>query len=192
MKATLGGITTKSSSPSRTRCPTQVSGTQQIRSSAQVPCSVGNVVNSSLFINSSLSSLSSTSHAVWGGPQGGPQGVSGHRGVWLGGGGFHGGRGHFGPAAIYCTTTWCFALKGLRTRTAPISNCDHSLRCCLPVLPDHCSSHCALTLQTILSGPRCVILSSWAADSGLDGESYRAHTKNCEHHVAGALCEKAV
>ncbi len=47
-------------------------------------------------------------------------------GVWLwGGGGFHregrgvpqggGGRGHFGPAAIYCTTTWCFALKGLRT-----------------------------------------------------------------------------
>ncbi len=47
-------------------------------------------------------------------------------GVWLwGGGGFHregrgvpqggGGRGHFGPAAIYCTTTWCFTLKGLCT-----------------------------------------------------------------------------
>ncbi len=26
-----------------------------------------------------------------------------------------GGRGHFSPAAIYCTTTWCFALKGLST-----------------------------------------------------------------------------
>ncbi len=33
----------------------------------EVPCCVGNVINSSLFINSSLSSLSSTSHAVqWG------------------------------------------------------------------------------------------------------------------------------
>ncbi len=35
-----------------------------------------------------------------------------------GGGGFHRGegtRGYFSPAAIYCTTTWCFALKGLRT-----------------------------------------------------------------------------
>ncbi len=32
-------------------------------------------------------------------------------------GGFHGGRGrgHFGPTAIYCITTWCFALKRLRT-----------------------------------------------------------------------------
>ncbi len=43
----------------------------------EVPCGVGNVINSSLFINSSLSSLSSTSHAIcregvwlWGGPQG--------------------------------------------------------------------------------------------------------------------------
>ncbi len=26
-----------------------------------------------------------------------------------------GGRGHFSPAAMYCITTWCFALKGLRT-----------------------------------------------------------------------------
>ncbi len=25
-----------------------------------------------------------------------------------------GGSGHFSPAAMYCTTTWCFALKGLR------------------------------------------------------------------------------
>ncbi len=30
-------------------------------------------------------------------------------------GGRGGGRGHFSPADIYCTTTWCFALKGLRT-----------------------------------------------------------------------------
>ncbi len=39
-------------------------------------------------------------------------------GVWVGGGGVGGGgggRGHFHPAAIYCTTTWCFALKGLCT-----------------------------------------------------------------------------
>ena len=28
------------------------------------------------------------------------------------------GRGHFHPPAIYCTTTWCFALKGLRTKRA--------------------------------------------------------------------------
>ncbi len=73
-------------------------------------CNGVNVINSSLFINSSWSSLSSTSHAVfcrrgvWPG------------GVWPGGGsGQGGGRGHFGPAAIYCITTWCFALKGLRT-----------------------------------------------------------------------------
>ena len=60
-----------------------------------VPCSVGNFVNSSLFINSSLSSLSSTSHAIQG----------------RGGGPWEGGRGHFGPAVKYCTTTWCFALN---------------------------------------------------------------------------------
>ncbi len=33
----------------------------------KVPCGIGNVINSSLFINSSLSSLSFTSHAVQGG-----------------------------------------------------------------------------------------------------------------------------
>ncbi len=86
----------------------------------EVPCSVGNVINSSLFINSSLSSLSSTSHAVHGG------GPASSRGVLplAGGGGSHGGRGshrgeggrgYFSPAAIYCTTTWCLTLKGLRT-----------------------------------------------------------------------------
>ncbi len=37
-------------------------------------------------------------------------------GVGGGGGGLGGGgRGHFHTPAIYCTTTWCFALKGLRT-----------------------------------------------------------------------------
>ncbi len=51
----------------------------------EVPCSIGNIVNSSLFINSSLSSLSSTSYAVC---KGGPQG----RGVWLQGRAGHGGR----------------------------------------------------------------------------------------------------
>ncbi len=91
----------------------------------EVPCSVGNVVNSSLFINSSLPSLPSTSHAacyLWEGGGVWPRGIwiggsgwvggSGWGGVWLGG------RGHFSPAAIYCITTWCFALKGLRTTTA--------------------------------------------------------------------------
>ncbi len=58
----------------------------------EVPCSVGNVVNSSLFINSSLSSLSSTSHAVHGGSVGGG---SGHGGSGRRGGGVHGGREHF-------------------------------------------------------------------------------------------------
>ncbi len=82
----------------------------------EVPCGVGNVINSSLFINSSLSSLSSTSHAVHGG--GGSclwlGGIASSRGreVWQGGGG----QGTFQSSChIYCTTTWCFALKGLRT-----------------------------------------------------------------------------
>ncbi len=97
----------------------------------EVPCSVGSVMNSSLFINSSLSSLSSTSHAVlvggvclcWGvlplvGVQQGEGGLVGEGGP-VGGGGSGRGRGrrqgHFRPAAIYCTTTWCFDQKGLGT-----------------------------------------------------------------------------
>ncbi len=45
-------------------------------------------------------------------------GGSGHMGgAWVGGGEGEGegGRGHFHLAALYCTITWCFALKGLRT-----------------------------------------------------------------------------
>ena len=72
----------------------------------EVPCGIGNVINSSLFINSSLSSLSSTSHAVHG---------WGSHLQWGEGGGGRGGRGHFSLAAIYCTITWCFVPKGLRT-----------------------------------------------------------------------------
>ncbi len=76
----------------------------------KVPCA-GNVINSSLFINSSLSSLSSTSHAVCRG--GLAMGGFGYRGGR--GGGRGRGRGHFIYLAMYCTTTWYFALKGLRT-----------------------------------------------------------------------------
>ncbi len=52
-------------------------------------------------------------------------------GVWLQGefgceeGGFgqggEGGRGYFIHLAINCTTTWCFALKGLRTTRVKFS-----------------------------------------------------------------------
>ncbi len=80
----------------------------------EVPCGVGNIVNSSLFINSSLSSLSSTSHAVHRGEPVQRGGGSG-RGRGRGGGGRGGGRGHFIHPAIYGTTTWCFAPMGLRT-----------------------------------------------------------------------------
>ncbi len=91
----------------------------------EVPCGVSNVVNSSLFINSSLSYLSSTSHTVLRGEG------SGHGGeAWVGGGGLGegrglggGDRGHFHPPAMYCTTTWCFALKRLRTIIASGSFC---------------------------------------------------------------------
>ncbi len=73
----------------------------------EVPCSIGNVVNSSLFINCSfLFCPPPVMLSMEGGSAGG--------GVWPGGS-MGGGRGHFGPAAMYCTTTWCFALKGLRT-----------------------------------------------------------------------------
>ncbi len=62
----------------------------------EVPCGIGDVVNSSLFINSSLSSLSSTSHAVYRGShlwQGG--GVCLQQGGFAssGGRGAHRGRG---------------------------------------------------------------------------------------------------
>ncbi len=68
--------------------------------------------------------MSSTSHAVFcrgGSSQGGVWPGGGWGGGGLGKGG--GGRGHFGPAAIYCITTWCFALKGLRTITSGWPSC---------------------------------------------------------------------
>ncbi len=50
----------------------------------------------------------------------------------LGSGG--GGRGHFIHLAMYCTTTWCFALKGLRTITAPFDQYSTgSFQCLGPV-----------------------------------------------------------
>ena len=96
------------------------------RSSAQGNCSAKSLAGH--VVDSSLSSLSSTSHVgrLQGGGgstrgEGGPAGGSGGGGGggWggegVGGGG--GGRGHFIHLAIHCTTTWCFALKGLRTIT---------------------------------------------------------------------------
>ncbi len=104
------------------RVPNKKQCSRQLQ--CKVPCGVGNV-NSALFINSSLSSLSSTSHA---GPSpqtplGEPPGGSG-TGGGLGDGGLEGGaggRGHFIHPAIYCTATWCFALKGLRTMIEEIT-----------------------------------------------------------------------
>ncbi len=95
-------------------------------------------------VDPSLSSLSSTSHAGHGGGgpvgEGGPMGegfggggwgrgrglggLEEGEGVWGGGGGLgegegvgggEGARRHFIHLALYCTTTWCFAPKGLRT-----------------------------------------------------------------------------
>ncbi len=57
----------------------------------EVPCSVGNIVNSSLFINSSWSPLSSTSQAIFAGGGCLALGGSGHGGVWPQGGSGHGG-----------------------------------------------------------------------------------------------------
>ncbi len=90
-------------------CPT--------RSSAQGNCSAKSLAGD--VVNSSLSSLSSLWGVQWG--EGGLVGGGGLAGGGGGGGG--GGRGHFIHPAIYCTTTWSFALKGLRTMT------------CLPMCP---------------------------------------------------------
>ncbi len=48
------------------------------------------------------------------------EGIEGGEGVGEGVGG--GGRGHFIHLAIYCTATWCFALKGLRTMKGDIAS----------------------------------------------------------------------
>ncbi len=74
------------------------------------PLPAGNVVDSSL---SSLSSLWGVQQGK-GGLAGGRGGQVG-RGLGRGLGGGGGGRGNFIHPAIYCTTTWCFGLKGLRT-----------------------------------------------------------------------------
>ncbi len=91
----------------------------ETRSSAQGNCSVKSLGSS--VVDSSLSSLSSTSHAG--------QGGFGVGGVWGRGPGW--GRGVWGEAgihlAIYCTTTWCFALKGLRT----INSSESRTRLCM-------------------------------------------------------------
>ncbi len=49
-------------------------------------------------------------------------GESGGGGSRGGGAKGEGGRGHFIHLAIYCTTTWCFALKGLRTMSDTCQN----------------------------------------------------------------------
>ncbi len=70
---------------------------------------------------------------VWGQGVQGQGGPGGGRGVGGGGWGrgFRGrGRGHFIHLAIYCTTTWCFALKGLRTMIAEASRPNRDCLCC--------------------------------------------------------------
>ncbi len=54
----------------------------------------------------------------WGRGRGLGRGGGLGEGVWGGGGG----KGHFIHLAMYCTTTWCFALKGLRTIIVGISH----------------------------------------------------------------------
>ncbi len=71
-------------------CPCCIQNKKQCSRQLQceVPCGISNVVNSSLFISSSLSSLSSTSHAIHRGVQ--PWGglaMGGSRQGGLGGGG---------------------------------------------------------------------------------------------------------
>ncbi len=65
---------------SRQACVNKKQCSRQLQ--CEVPCSIGNVMNSSLFINSSLSSLSSTSHAIHreGGVPAGEGGLAGGRG----------------------------------------------------------------------------------------------------------------
>ncbi len=86
----------------------------EIRSRAQGNCSAKSLAGN--VADSSLSSLSSRGGSRAGGSRGG-LGAGG----WGGGGGSGGeGRGHFIHLAIHCTTTWCFAPKGLRTINTPV------------------------------------------------------------------------
>ncbi len=72
----------------------------------------------------------------------------------LGGGG--GGKGHFIQPVIYCTTTWCFALKGLRTMNVLLcsdtASTAEKLRVTLQSLKQS-QQHELLTLQSTSDGP---------------------------------------
>ncbi len=94
-----------SSLPGRTHGP-RGTAEHETRSSAQGNCSAKSLAASVMSLIIPCSSILpcppcpppvmlSTGGSIWG--------------VWPQGGSM-GGRGHFGPAAIYCTTTWCFAL----------------------------------------------------------------------------------
>ncbi len=109
-----------------THPPTHPQG--KTRSSAQGNCSakslVSNVIDSSL----SSSSLSSGGGGPGAGGSGGGR-VQARGGGW-GGGGRSGGRGQgtfHPPCHTHCTTTWCFALKGLRTMNTA-SRCTYLAR----------------------------------------------------------------
>ncbi len=82
---------------------------QQVLSSAQGNCSAKSLAGTV------MSSILPCPPCLGAGGSGRGRGSSGGRG--RGGGWRRGeeGRGHFIHLAIYCTTTWCFALKGLRT-----------------------------------------------------------------------------
>ncbi len=94
------------------------------RSSAQ-----GNISAKSLASNVTDSSLSSLS-SVGEGPGVGGSGARGvwRQGGWGGGGGQGGGgRGHFIYLAIYCTTTWCFALRDFAQISGQNGLCEHGI-----------------------------------------------------------------
>ncbi len=108
--------------------------------SRQLQCEVpgGNVVNSSLFINSSLSSLSFTSHAIHGGVLPPAEGSCFRQG---GGSCLRWGRFQsscHNCTITNCTITWCFALKGLRTTR----NCRRGQTGTIRTQPLLQGSHC--------------------------------------------------
>ncbi len=120
------------------------------RSSAQDNCSAKSLAGN--VADSSLSSLSST-----GGP--GARGFGGRgleRGTGAKGGG---GRGHFIHLAIYCTTTWCFTLKGLRTTSEWQLRQASSLHRGTKA-PDACPPRVNSTLGRTKDAPQLIITAS--------------------------------